>query len=87
MSISRQHSIKTDMTAMLALCEKSEQDIRCCLATLYFLKSQKRQLRYGDIVNLNIGQKDAHKSLFQVLYRQSLQNPSRISKQSIHKHP
>ena len=66
MAISREQSIRTDMTALLALCEKSDHDIRSCLATLYFLKSQKRQLRYGDIVNLNIGQKDVHKSLFQV---------------------
>merc|ERR1712071_131385 len=41
-------------------------DIRCCLATLYFLKSQKRQLRYSDVIHLNVGQKDTHKSHFQV---------------------
>jgi len=66
MAIAREQSIRTDMTTLLALGEKSDYDIRSCLATLYFLKSHKRQLRYGDIVNLNIGQKDTHKTLFQV---------------------
>ena len=66
MGISREQSIKTDMTTLLALAEKSDYDIRCCLATLYFLKSQKRQLRYSDVIHLNVGQKDTHKSHFQV---------------------
>lgn len=66
MSISKEHDMKSDMSALLALCEKAEFDIRSCLATLYFLKTRKRQLRYSDVANLNIGQKDMHKSLFQV---------------------
>ena len=66
MNIATAQGMKTDMTSLLALGEKAEFDIRSCLATLYFLKTQKRQLRYGDIVNMNIGQKDTHKSLFQV---------------------
>ncbi|XP_046631154.1 chromosome transmission fidelity protein 18 homolog [Daphnia pulicaria] len=66
LSISKEHDIQVDMTTMLALCEKADYDIRSCLATLYFLKSRRRPLRYSDVMNLNIGHKDNHKSLFQV---------------------
>jgi chromosome transmission fidelity protein 18 len=65
LSISKEHDIQVDMTTMLALCEKADYDIRSCLATLYFLKSRRRPLRYSDVMNLNIGHKDNHKSLFQ----------------------
>lgn len=57
--------MQADMSTMLALCEKADYDIRSCLATLYFLKTRQRPLRYSDIINLNIGHKDNHKSLFQ----------------------
>jgi hypothetical protein len=65
LSISKEQDIQVDMTTMLALCEKAEYDIRSCLATLYFLKAHGRPLRYSDVMNLNIGHKDNHKSLFQ----------------------
>lgn len=72
LNISKEQSFQVDMSTMLALCEKAEQDIRSCLATLYFLKTKKKQLRYSDIVNLTIGQKDNHKSLFQGIILSSL---------------
>lgn len=65
LSISKEQDMQVDMTTMLALCEKAEYDIRSCLATLYFLKARRRPLRYSDVMNLNIGHKDNHKSLFQ----------------------
>lgn len=65
MGIAKEHTIKADMSTLLALCEKAEYDIRSCLATLYFLKNEKKHLRYSDVVKLNVGAKDAHKSLFQ----------------------
>lgn len=66
LSISKEQEIQVDMSTMLALCEKADYDIRSCLATLYFLKSRRLPLRYSDVMNLNIGLKDNHKSLFQV---------------------
>lgn len=65
MGISKAHSMQADMSALLALCEKADYDIRSCLATLYFLQTLKRPLRYSDVININIGHKDNHKSLFQ----------------------
>lgn len=65
MTISKEQAMQVDMTTMLALCEKADYDIRSCLATLYFLKTRQRPVRYSDIINLNIGHKDNHKSLFQ----------------------
>ena len=38
--ISGQQSLKTDLTALMALCEKSGNDIRSCLSTLQFFKSK-----------------------------------------------
>ena len=57
--------MQADMSSLLALCEKADYDIRSCLATLCFLKTLKRPLRYSDVINMNIGHKDNHKSLFQ----------------------
>lgn len=65
MSKSKAHALQTDMSALLALCEKADYDIRSCLATLYFLNTLKRPLRYSDVLNINIGNKDSHKSLFE----------------------
>lgn len=65
LSISKEQEIQVDMSTMLALCEKADYDIRSCLATLYFLKCRGLPLRYSDVMNLNIGLKDNHKSLFQ----------------------
>jgi len=66
LTISNAQGVKTDLSALLALAEKADYDIRSCLATLYFLKSRGSRLRYADVQNLNIGRKDTHKSLFQV---------------------
>lgn len=71
MSISKAHSVQADMSTMLALCEKADYDIRSCLATLYFLNTLKRPLRYMDVANLNVGVKDNHKSLFQGKFHSS----------------
>ena len=51
------------MTALMALTEKTDNDIRACLSTLQFFKSRGKYMRSVDIHKVNIGQKDAHKSL------------------------
>lgn len=66
MTIARKQSIKTDMGAMLALCEKTQNDIRSCLSLLHYFKSQNRPVRLSDIRQSSIGQKDVQKGLFSV---------------------
>ncbi|PSN58137.1 hypothetical protein C0J52_01024 [Blattella germanica] len=66
MEIARKQKIRTDMGALLALAEKSSNDIRSCLSVLHFFKSQKKDVRLVDIQRNNIGQKDVQKGLFTV---------------------
>ncbi|XP_034234267.1 chromosome transmission fidelity protein 18 homolog isoform X2 [Thrips palmi] len=66
MTISRKQGIKTDLGAMLALCEKSQNDIRSCLSLLHYFKSQNRSVRLSDIHQSNVGQKDIQRGLFSV---------------------
>lgn len=66
MTIARKQNIKTDMGAMLALCEKTQNDIRSCLSLLHYFKSQNKSVRLSDIHQSNVGQKDIQKGLFSV---------------------
>ncbi|XP_077300481.1 chromosome transmission fidelity protein 18 homolog [Arctopsyche grandis] len=58
--------LKVDGAVLSALGEKTHNDIRSCLGVLNFLKSKQKQLRLSDINNIDIGQKDMSKGLFQV---------------------
>lgn len=62
--VARIENIKTDLGAMLALCEKTNNDIRTCLSTIYCLKNQP--IRTATIRNTNVGSKDMQKGLFTV---------------------
>jgi len=64
--ISGQQSLKTDLTALMALCEKSGNDIRSCLSTLQFFKSKGQKLSKADVYKTNVGNKDSTKSHFSV---------------------
>ena len=66
MTIARKQNIQTDMGAMLALCEKTQNDIRSCLSLLHYFKSQNRPVRLGDVHQSSVGQKDMQKGLFTV---------------------
>ncbi|CAH1116281.1 unnamed protein product [Phaedon cochleariae] len=66
MCISRREGIKTDMGAMMALAEKSNNDIRSCLSVLHFFKTHKKPVTLSDIYRTSIGQKDMQKGLFTV---------------------
>ena len=59
--------LNADLTALLALSKKSDNDIRSCLSTLQFFKKQSRNLRTSDVVSFNVGTKDSHKSVLKVL--------------------
>ena len=61
--IASKEKLRTDMTALMALTEKTDNDIRSCLSTLQFFKSRGKYMRATDVHKANIGQKDAHKSL------------------------
>nr|CAD7461499.1 unnamed protein product [Timema tahoe] len=66
LEIARKQHIRTDMTALFALAEKTHNDIRSCLGLLHFFKSQKKGVKLSDIQRSSVGQKDMQKGLFVV---------------------
>lgn len=64
--IAKWQKVKTDMGAMLALAEKSGNDIRACLSVLHFFKSQKKAVTLSDVYKTSVGQKDIQKGIFSV---------------------
>lgn len=64
--IARHQGIKTDMGALLALCEKTGNDIRACLSVLHFFKSLDKPVTLSDVWKASVGQKDLQKGLFAV---------------------
>ncbi|CAD7079095.1 unnamed protein product, partial [Hermetia illucens] len=57
---------KTDMASLLALAEKSGNDVRSCLSMMQFFSASKKRLTLQDVLNSNLGQKDRHRGLFDV---------------------
>lgn len=55
------------MDALMALCDKSGNDMRLCLNTLQFLSKSKSKLSTQMIGQLNVGQKDQEKGFFNIL--------------------
>ncbi|KAK6301352.1 hypothetical protein J4Q44_G00294500 [Coregonus suidteri] len=73
--ISRVQGMKADMGTLMALCEKTDNDIRSCINTLQFLHSRgKRQLDVQSVQSMRIGQKDQNKGLFN-LWQEIFQLP------------
>ncbi|XP_055641779.1 chromosome transmission fidelity protein 18 homolog [Toxorhynchites rutilus septentrionalis] len=64
--ISKQEKVHTDLTSMLALAEKSGNDVRSCLSMLQFHSSTKKRLQLTDVLKCNVGQKDRHRGLFEI---------------------
>ena len=64
--ITNQEKFLTDLTTILALCKKTDNDIRSCLSTLQFCKKRGRALNADDITRMSVGVKDSQKSLFSV---------------------
>nr|CAB3230952.1 chromosome transmission fidelity protein 18 homolog [Phallusia mammillata] len=61
----RHQSLECDLSSLLALCEKSGNDIRACINTLQFVRSKgTTKLNVEIVKDLSIGQKDQHKSIF-----------------------
>ncbi|XP_034150057.1 LOW QUALITY PROTEIN: chromosome transmission fidelity protein 18 homolog [Esox lucius] len=73
--ISRAQGMKVDTGTLMALCEKTDNDIRSCINTLQFLHSRgKRQLDILSVQSMRIGQKDQNKGLFN-LWQEIFQLP------------
>lgn len=64
--IARRERLKTDMTTLLALIDKSGNDVRSCISVLQFFANTHRPLTLADVMSSNIGQKDRQKGLFDI---------------------
>ncbi|KAJ8413533.1 hypothetical protein AAFF_G00080400 [Aldrovandia affinis] len=65
--ISRRQGMKVDTGALMALCEKTDNDIRSCINTLQFLHGKgQRQLDQRMVQSMSVGLKDQNKGLFSV---------------------
>lgn len=64
--IARHQGIKTDLGALMALSEKTGNDIRACLSVLHFYKALKKPVTLSDIWKTSVGQKDQQRGLFSV---------------------
>lgn len=66
--VAKSQSLRTDLNTLLALCNKTENDIRSCINTLQFCFRQKKELTMRTVQTMNVGQKDSNKSLFSMWY-------------------
>ncbi|XP_048576274.1 chromosome transmission fidelity protein 18 homolog isoform X2 [Nematostella vectensis] len=66
LEIARREGVSTDMTTLLALCDKAENDIRSCLNTLQFVHRRHGKLALEHVQSTTVGQKDLHKNLFTI---------------------
>ncbi|CRL05020.1 CLUMA_CG018188, isoform A [Clunio marinus] len=64
--IARKEKVESDLTTMLALCEKTGSDIRSCISMIQFFSCSKKPLTLLDVTKSNIGEKDQHKSIFNI---------------------
>ncbi|XP_063790933.1 chromosome transmission fidelity protein 18 homolog [Pseudophryne corroboree] len=65
--ITIRQGMKSDTGALMALCEKTENDIRSCINTLQFLHGRgKKELNMRTVQTMKIGLKDQNKGLFTV---------------------
>ncbi|NP_001103572.2 chromosome transmission fidelity protein 18 homolog [Danio rerio] len=65
--ISRRQGMKADTGTLMALCEKTDNDIRSCINTLQFLHSRgQKHLDQRSVSSMCVGLKDQNKGLFSV---------------------
>lgn len=67
LSISKTEKMRIDMTCLLQLADKTENDIRSCLNTLQFIHRKKKELKAEDLKNMEVGQKDMKKGVRTIL--------------------
>ncbi|XP_073992135.1 chromosome transmission fidelity protein 18 homolog isoform X2 [Rhodnius prolixus] len=66
MEITRKEFISTDLGTMMALSEKTNNDIRSCLSFLHCLKTGEKRVTLTQVHSSNIGSKDTQQGLFAV---------------------
>lgn len=66
LTIARKEKLHTDMTTLLALAEKSGNDVRSCISVLQFFANSHKPLELIDVMKSNIGEKDKQKGLFEI---------------------
>lgn len=66
LAIARRERLKSDMTTLLALAEKSGNDVRSCISVLQFYANSRKPLELVDVMKSNIGDKDKQKGLFEI---------------------
>ncbi|XP_055062012.2 chromosome transmission fidelity protein 18 homolog [Misgurnus anguillicaudatus] len=65
--ITRRQGMKADTGTLMALCEKTDNDIRACINTLQFLHSRgQKHLDQRSVSSMCVGLKDQNKGLFSV---------------------
>ncbi|XP_050964533.1 chromosome transmission fidelity protein 18 homolog [Labeo rohita] len=65
--ITRRQGMKADTGTLMALCEKTDNDIRSCINTLQFLHSRgQKHLDQRSVNSVSVGLKDQNKGLFSV---------------------
>ncbi|KAK2187311.1 hypothetical protein NP493_170g04032 [Ridgeia piscesae] len=85
LEIVKMEKLRSDLSTLLALCEKADNDIRSCLNTLQFIKGRSLSLTLQNVQSLNVGQKDVQKSLF-FLWQNIFQMPKPKRKRYINPH-
>ncbi|KAK6481699.1 chromosome transmission fidelity protein 18-like protein isoform X2 [Huso huso] len=84
--IAKRQGMNADTGALMALCEKTENDIRSCVNTLQFLHGRgKKELSMKVVETMKIGLKDQNKGLFTV-WQEIFQLP-RIKRKRIDQDP
>lgn len=66
LTIARKEKLHTDMTTLLALAEKTGNDVRSCISVLQFFANSRKPLELIDVMKSNIGEKDKQKGLFEI---------------------
>lgn len=64
--ICRRERLKSDLGTLIALAEKSGNDIRSCISVLQFYANSNRPLTLSDVIKSNIGLKDKQRGLFEI---------------------
>ncbi|KAH8271906.1 hypothetical protein KR044_010423 [Drosophila immigrans] len=83
LQISRKEQLRTDFGSLIALAEKSGNDVRSCISSMQFFNVQKHSMTLQDVLNNNLGQKDRHQGLFDVwgaVFR--IQRPKKMLQQN-----
>lgn len=86
LSIAQNESLRIDMSALLFLTDKTENDIRSCLNTLQFIQQKKKYVKQDDLKNLDVGQKDMKKGAYTIL-SQVFQMPKSDKKKFVNHFP